>query len=197
MKKDPISVALAIIGISLSIYFMTFDSLFKNAIISALLGIGGIALMEWSVKDTDPVGQDYFSSSTLVQLGYSVLGFIVLTAIGLIGVNLSLVNLSLIKTLSVSDKVLYGAVISINEEVFFRGGFLEWLLANTGGFEGISIVISSAFFTAYHLAVTQAEFGSLTFIFVAGLILGKIYCATRRLWPSSLTHLLHNIRLVL
>ena len=197
MKKDPVSVVLAIIGISLSVYFMTYEALFQSAVISGFLGVAGIAFMEWSIKDTDPVKKNYWSAITLVHLGYGVLGFVLLTSMGLIGVNLSLVNLSLIESLSMSDKILYGVVISINEESFFRGGFQGWLMTKTGGFETASTIISAAFFTVYHLAVTQAEWGSLTFIFLSGIILGKIYSSTRMLWPSTLTHLLHNVRLVL
>ncbi|GAG95430.1 unnamed protein product, partial [marine sediment metagenome] len=190
MKKDPLSIGLCFLAIALSLNLMTYDVLFQPLFISCMLGVAGIAFMEWGVKDTDPVAQNYFSSSSLVMFGYTILGFIVLSLIGFVGVNLSIID-----TLSVADKIQYGIAISINEESFFRGAFLEWLLANTG-WEGGSIVVSSVFFTAYHFYVTGFVWSKLAFIFLAGIVLGKIYCQTRRLWPSSLTHILHNVRMV-
>ena len=191
MKKDPLSIGLCFLAIALSINLMTYDVLKDSLYLSCLLGVAGIAFMEWGVKDTEPVKQDYFSSSSLIMFGYSILGFIILLLIDFVSINLSLVE-----TLSVADRVQYGIAISINEESFFRGAFLEWLLVNTS-FEGGSIVVSSIFFTAYHFFVTRFDPSQLAFVFVGGLILGKIYCLTRRLWPSSLTHILHNVRKVL
>jgi len=191
MKKDPLSIGLNFLAIALCLNLMTYDILKDSLYISCFLGIAGIAFMEWGVRDTDPVKHDYFSTSSLVMFGYSILGFIVLGLVGYVGVNLSIID-----TLSIADKVQYGIAISINEESFFRGAFLEYLLANTG-WEGGSIIVSSLFFTGYHLWVTRFDLGLLAFIFIAGLILGKIYCATRMLWPSTLTHILHNVRKVL
>lgn len=78
----------------------------------------------------------------------------------------------------------------IGEEMFFRGYILNNLLKISN--QNIAIIISSLFFTFFHLLNPELSFLSVTNIFLAGLFLALAYIVTRNLWFAIGIHLFWN-----
>ena len=92
--------------------------------------------------------------------------------------------------LAVLDAQMFGVLIAVSEEQFFRG-FLTPYLANRFGLT-FGAVTSGLMFGAYHFAVYRNSIEALAIVSLAGIILGYIALKTRRLSPCLLAHALVN-----
>lgn len=75
-------------------------------------------------------------------------------------------------------------VPSLTEEFAVRGFLLQSIRKYGDGF---AIVMSSLVFSLLHANAVQ-----IPFAFMAGLVLGYIYCKTNSIWPSVIVHFLNN-----
>lgn len=94
--------------------------------------------------------------------------------------------------LGVIDMALFSGLMAIVEEQFFRGEIFEWL-TNRMPAPGLAIILSSAFFTAYHFQIYGSNIDSLLYVFVGGVVLAWAVYRSRRLAPASLAHLTNNV----
>jgi len=96
--------------------------------------------------------------------------------------------------LSVIDLMLFGTLMAIAEEQFFRGELLEWLKHRVP--RPVAIFLSGAIFTIYHFKVYAGSTDSLYLVFAAGIALSWVTVMSRRLAPATLAHITNNIMAV-
>ncbi len=77
------------------------------------------------------------------------------------------------------------AVVPALTEEFAVRGFLLQSIRKYG--DGFAIVMSSLVFSLLHANAVQ-----IPFAFMAGLVLGYVYCKTNSIWPSVIVHFLNN-----
>lgn len=92
--------------------------------------------------------------------------------------------------LSLLDARLFGVLIAVSEEQFFRG-FMAPYLANRLGFT-LGILSQGVLFGVYHFSVYGGNPQALLVVTTAGVALGFIALRTRRLSPVVLAHALVN-----
>ena len=106
--------------------------------------------------------------------------------------------------LSSVDAVLYGILMAVSEEVFFRGFITDFLLsyfgrpsAKIGGFAlnnaYVALGASAGIFAIYHFARYGATPNALIYVWVGGFVLSWIAWKSKRLSPSIVAHCLNNI----
>lgn len=88
--------------------------------------------------------------------------------------------------------IIFGFIIGISEEQFFRGFILDWLLSKLPS-PSLALLSSAMIFTVYHLAVYGTDFDSLMYVFAGGLILSWVAYKSRRISPPMLAHGLNNV----
>ena len=143
---------------------------------------GGISLVERpDISDIEP--------SPTKMISYTLLALVVFVIAG-VGVSALPQSLTVLKNLSTTDQGVFGALMAISEEFFFRGFVTGWLYQRQGYI--FSIFGSSAVFTAYHLLVYGVS-ANLIYVFVAGVVLAYVFLKTGSLVPDTLAHIINNL----
>ena len=96
-------------------------------------------------------------------------------------------------TYNVMDLKVYGILIAIAEEIFFRGFLLPWL--STMGYplgQYIGVPASAGAWTLFHLGVYGTQPQALILVLMVGIILGFIAWYKKRLWIFMGAHALVN-----
>ena len=111
-------------------------------------------------------------------------------------VFLSLVTPSIAKILGLEitgfDSVLFGAMMAIGEEMFFR---LAWanLLIQVSHSEIFGALMGAGIFAVYHLAAYGDNPSAMLFVLGAGFTLIYVDLQMHRLSPSLFAHMANNV----
>jgi len=89
------------------------------------------------------------------------------------------------------DTVLFGVLMAVAEEQFFRGAVTSFLLNYT--VPVLAVLGSAAIFTVYHLAVYGTNLSAMVYVFAGGTVLAWVAYRTQRLSPSMTAHVINNI----
>lgn len=79
--------------------------------------------------------------------------------------------------------------IAVAEEMVLRGYFIPRLEELTGSTIE-SVLLSSVLFASYHVYL---GIGGTLRVFAMGIVLGIVFCLTRRLWPLIAAHMIWDI----
>lgn len=93
------------------------------------------------------------------------------------------------------DTVLFGILMAVAEEQFFRGALLSFMLNFT--IVPIAILGNAAVFMVYHLAVYGTNIATMAYVFAGGAIFAFVAYRTRRLSPCMTAHIINNILAVI
>jgi membrane protease YdiL (CAAX protease family) len=181
VRHDTLSQALTVLACLSSVYLATFQ---PSTIIffPVILLVSGLTLQfylgRFEVTDSVVESSGDIALHTLAALaGLAVAGLFapLIPRLGLTGF----------------DAVLYGALIAVAEEQFFRGAVLNMLLAKLP--VAAAIPSSALIFAVYHLAVYGSEAYALVYVSAAGLLLAYVSWRSGRLSPAMIAHIANNI----
>jgi len=82
---------------------------------------------------------------------------------------------------------LFGVLIAVSEEMFFRGFLLPWLHRLTKS-SLLAVLLCASAFAAFHLNVYQADVSALLVVLGGGVVLSYATLQTKRLTPATLGH---------
>lgn len=179
----------------MSLYLYTFDLGLLN-MFPALLLVMGITMNIYVNKS---ISYDEIISGGSFRdiLIYSVLAIAGLGVASVAaGLGSTLFIPGSITQLSIADQAVFGIMIAIAEEQFFRG-FLTSFFYSRFNSMVLGVVVSAAVFMVYHLAVYGTTPANLIYVFVAGAFLSYTAIASRRITVPIIGHVINNILAVL
>jgi len=183
-RQDTISVASTAAAVMISVYVATFD-LGLVTLMPAILLLSGVALQHLAIGRREPA-DEILTERGLNTVMYAALAVAGISLGGLLGSKLPLAT-----GLSAFDAAMFGVLMAVAEEQFFRGFITQWLVAQTT--PAMGVLSGAAVFAVYHLAVYGTEPGSLVYVLIAGAILGWVCLQTGRLSPAILAHCINNL----
>jgi len=174
----------------LIIYLSTFETT-VTVLFPAVLLITGLVLQFYLQRRVEVV--DHLAESagnigfyTLIALAGIALASFMAPAVTRLPAKMELTGV---------DAMLYGALIAVSEEQFFRGAILNFLLTLTNA--TVAIFSSAVVFMVYHFAVYGTATSSLVYVLVGGLALAWADYRSGRISPSMLAHIMNNVIAVL
>ena len=191
IRQDSLSKILIIISVSLLLFMSTFNvELLTKSLFAVSLILGGLTLSlitkEYSEDNNIDLGErNQIFIYSIIALGTVLFLSTIVPAIPL--VELAQIPFSII--------VLFGLLIAVAEEVFFRGFLLNFLIGKAGNIFGI--FGSALIFAIYHLNVYGTSPQNLIFVFGAGIILGFIAFRSRRVSTVMIAHIMNNLFAIL
>jgi len=190
VSHDGLSQVLTILAVMLIIYLSTFETT-VTVLFPAVLLITGLVLQFYLQRRVEVV--DHLAESagnigfyTLIALAGIALASFMAPAVTRLPVKMELTGV---------DAMLYGALIAVSEEQFFRGAILNFLLTLTNA--TVAIFSSAVVFMVYHFAVYGTATSSLVYVLVGGLALAWADYRSGRISPSMLAHIMNNVIAVL
>jgi len=96
-----------------------------------------------------------------------------------------------IATLDITQRKMYGVMMAISEEQFFRVWGTEFFVSRLDH-RGLGIMASGIFGSVMHWARYGVEWSVMSFIFLSFGTLAWVAVKTRRASPTILAHVLHN-----
>jgi membrane protease YdiL (CAAX protease family) len=195
IQQDSISIMLTAVALLASVYLSTFDLGILNVFPGFLL-VAGI-VMNMFVNKSISYDEGQSSGGTKNLLIYSAvavagLGMAALAA----GFTSTYFLPQSITQLSMQDQVVFGVMMAISEEQFFRG-FLTQFFYSRFNSMFIGVIASAACFMAYHLAVYGDVTANLVYVFVAGAFLSYTAIASKRISVPMIGHVINNIMSVM
>ena len=189
IRQDRISKMLIILAVAIVIYLATFETT-TVVMFPFFLLVGGVAMEVFLERGHKPEVVSFSEEkSSLSQVAfYTVLA---LFGIFLTGYAVNLVPSLKMLSLTGVNAMLYGVLMGIAEEQFFRGFITDWFLANMGNV-WVALLASAGVFTAYHFARYGTSANALAYVFFGGLILSWTAWKSRRVSPSMLAHAGNN-----
>ena len=191
IRQDSLSKILIIISVSLLLFMSTFNvELLTKSLFAVSLILGGLTLSlvtkEYAEDNNIDLGErNQIFIYSIIALGTVLFLSTIVPAIHL--VELAQIPFSII--------VLFGLLIAVAEEVFFRGFLLNFLIGKAGNIFGI--FGSALIFAIYHLNVYGTSPQNLIFVFGAGIILGFIAFRSRRVSTVMIAHIMNNLFAIL
>ena len=190
IKQDTISITLSMLALLISVYFSTFELGLLN-IFPAFLLVAGISFQAFVNKkiEYDGAGVASNGKDMLMWILVAVAG------IGLASFMSGLGGLLIPQTivsLSVLDRAIFGVLMAVSEEQFFRG-FLTaffWTRLKSVAF---AVLSSTAIFTVYHLAVYNSDPSALIYVFVAGAVLSLTAIKSGKITVPIVGHIINNL----
>ena len=191
VRQDSISLTLTLLAGAVFLYAFTWGEEFQNltGFLIILLSFG--LVMNVAFLGRVPRDERVDEKETGTILIYSVLALGVITVGNyVVPAFLPSILLQAYEKLNVIDARLFGILIAVSEEQFFRG-FLAPYMANRFGLT-LGTILQGVLFGAYHLAVYNASNQALAIVSFSGIILGYVALKTQRLSPCILAHALVN-----
>lgn len=114
------------------------------------------------------------------------------TALAVVGISLSGLAVKAVPAQLVGwSVVLYGALMAVAEERFFRKFLTNFFVSKLS--PSIGLITSALIFTIFHFAIYGTQVTALVYVFFGGLILGWVAYRSQRLSPSQLGHIISNL----
>jgi len=189
VNHDGLSQVLTILAVMLIIYLATFETT-VTVLFPAVLLITGLVLQFYLQRRVEVVNHLAESAG---NIGFYTL--VALAGIALASFMAPAVTRLPKMELTGVDAMLYGALIAISEEQFFRGAILNFLFTLVN--PTVAIFSSAAIFMVYHFAVYGTIASSLVYVLVGGLSLAWADYRSGRISPSMLAHIFNNVIAVL
>lgn len=184
IRHDSMSQMLIIIAVMVTLYLATFH-LTSVILFPVILLLSGFMLQFYTLRQIEMINH-LTEERTLASIGYY-------TALSLIGIALSgyfVQNLPF--ELTGVDAYLFGYLMAISEEQFFRGFITNFFLLKLKN-PFLAIIISGAVFSIYHLARYGTQLEALIYVLLGGCILSWAAYRSRRLSPVMLAHAINNV----
>jgi membrane protease YdiL (CAAX protease family) len=194
IAHDTISKTFTILAIIIILYLSTF-SLSLELLFPSILLISGIIMQLYESQKIE-----YVDSVFEEETSYNIL-FYTLIALAGIGIStfFSPIILS-VKPIAFEIRytgfqlMLFGVLMAIAEEQFFRGFITNFLLK----FSSIIAILGSAgIFAVYHLAVYGTKPEAIIYVFIGGMILAYVAIRSQRLSPTMIAHSIVNVLAVM
>jgi membrane protease YdiL (CAAX protease family) len=191
MRLSHLDIGFFIFGLLIAMYLFIVAKA-EIALYPAIILIAAAAGIEFipgvETEEVEEVDEKYMTT------------IIVYTAIALVGIFIASLSspllfksgsiYSAISSLPPNTIMLFGVLMAISEEFFFRGFVTSYLL-RLGNV--MAIVTSAMVFTIYHLAVYGTQPSSLAYVFIAGLVLNFVFVKTGLITPTIIAHVINNI----
>jgi membrane protease YdiL (CAAX protease family) len=192
--QDNISLTLSAIAVLISIYLATYQTEVVT-IYPTILLLTGMVLSRWYQADPSSVAVD----RTLEERElWETVKWVVIGVASLVAISYTTdwafsparVKLD-VAQLSSLDLKLFGVLMAISEEHFFRGFITPYFVSRTS--MALGLLLSSMIFATYHFAVYQVDLQALAYVLMAGALLGYMTIQTGRLTPAMLVHIVNNL----
>jgi membrane protease YdiL (CAAX protease family) len=186
IRQDSYSRMLIIIALGFSLYLATFTPT-TIIIFPALLLLSGLVMERFLERKFEAVEDTVTSPSTQRE----VLKYTLIALVGIFFMGF-LVKVTFPLELSGYDIIIYGFVIGVAEEQFFRGFLLDFFLAYLPS-AIMALLASAVSFMIFHFGVMGTAYDSLMYVFAGGLILSWVAYKSRRISPSMIAHGGNNV----
>ena len=185
IRQDAISIGLTALAVTISVYLATYD-LGVLAIFPAFLAVTGLIMQTFVGK---AIGYERTTSLVNIAL-YTAVSVAALAIASMYSTNNPFGGFTgSISQLSTIDKKLFGVLMAVAEEQFFRG-FITSYFTSKVGFMGV--IMSAGVFGVFHLAVYGTAASALTYVFLAGVVLSFVAYKTGMISPVMIAHVMNN-----
>jgi len=193
IADDTISNTLTILAAVIPIYLSCFESVSLEVTFPLMVLLTSDFLINRTMKripDVDSV----VGSGPEVEVTRKKILLNTLVAVVAIAVSgLAITKLLVPQQISVFGATSFGILMAVAEEVFFRKWATNFFVSRFSGFPPAGFVVSSAFFTAYHIARYGKDLSAMTYVFAGGMILCAVAWYSGRLSPVMLAHVINNV----
>jgi len=184
IKYDSISKMLTVVAVLISLYLSTFEQGITIILYPVILLLSGVVLQRFMLRELSEV-DSIFKEETSKQLIYY-------TAIAIAGIALTGIAVKYVPSQIVGmNIVLFGVLMAVAEEVFFRGFLTNFFI--TRFTPAIGILASAGIFAVYHFARYGTQISSLIYVLAGGTILGYVAYKSGRLSPVIIAHIINNL----
>ena len=192
IRQDTISIGLSILAVSLLIFLGTFGADYMlRGLFSVALILSGLVLSRVTGGhdvDSDIEGREWRDIWIWVAGSLAVI-FVTSSLVPRLGLGIDTKILSGEQIWLVPR--MFGVLIAVAEEQFFRGFMANLFIARVG--IALGIPFSGIFFAVYHAAVYGTSPGLLLFVAVSGMILTYAALKTGRVSTPMIAHVANNL----
>ena len=192
VTRDSLSWAISILGLILPALLLTYNITdfvtFSTLMIVWGFGMAGTILL-WTSK-TPIVDDPSFGQKDVTKVSkYTTIAFLVMlvASVAVPSLFTSMVPIQAVG----QTRLLYGWFFAVNEETFFRGGFL-FQIYNRYPSKIVAATMSAVAFSVFHWAVYGTQLDALWFVLLAGFALSYAVLWSGRMTPAYLSHILWN-----
>ena len=190
IRQDPVSQGLTVIAVAELMFLSTYGAdLMLRSLFAAVLAIGGLVLMRFTGVESVDVTIDESERRGMIVWVVVSLGVIVMLSLFTPRLPLDTSQMTTIQLAMVPR--MFGALIAVSEEVFFRGFATNFFVSRIG-FNG-GILLSGGFFALYHAAVYGSDAGLMIYVLGAGVVLSYVALRTGRVSTTMIAHLIVNV----
>jgi len=191
IRDDTISKMLTFLAGAITLYLLTFEAgitIIGMPLVLLLLS----GFFEWKflrrTEDVDTVvGVGPEAESTRRRIAY----WTALAVAGMAITGIAIKKADIPEQLAAFDIILFGILMAVSEERFFRKTVTTYFITRLGFTFGV--FMAATFFTIYHLARYKLETLALRYVFMGGAILSWVAWRSKRLSPVMLAHIINNI----
>lgn len=191
LRHDMVSVSLLISAIALSVFLYTYVGLTPLLAPAILLG-ASVVIRVYTRKRKVQHDTEISQTESRSIITYFLLGLAGLSVFDAVGnyVFQPKVPAQILALQLPMIAMIFGAIMAISEEQFFRGELFD-LLARRNVI--LAIGTSSVVFAGFHLQVYGTSLSSLWYVFGGGVMLAFVAWKTQRLLTPMLVHLANNL----
>jgi membrane protease YdiL (CAAX protease family) len=191
IKQDSISMTFTILAVLVAVYLSTFE-LGTLILFPVILLIAGIVLQQYylrKIEYTDRVYEEKTASNIMFYTFLAIIGILT----GAYFTTYFLYPKHVLETIEMSivDLRLFGILMAVAEEQFFRGFITNFFLDRLPPMP--AIFVSGGIFTIYHLAVYGSNPSAMLYVLIAGIMLSYVAFLSGRLSPTILAHVINNV----
>lgn len=193
ITQDSLSWAIALLGLILPALMLTFEVInftaFSTLMVVWGFGMAGTILLHTSkatIVDDPTFGQKDIEKVSR----FTIIAFLAML-IGSIAVPQLFTSMVPLQSAG-QTRLLYACFFAVNEETFFRGGFLFQIYSKYPS-KILAAGVSAMAFSVFHWAVYGTQVDALWFVFLAGVALAYSVLWSERMTPAYLSHLAWNI----
>lgn len=181
---------LVILAIMITIYLSTFQTT-QIVLFPVTLLLSGL-VMEFYLERKREYVDSILEPTTMKQIG----NYTIIALFGIFLTGYVVQKFKIPMELTGYDAILYGVLIAIGEEQFFRGFITDWLLTQLKS-PMLALLVSALTFMIYHFAVYGTQADALIYVFAGGFVLSWTAYKSRRISPPMLAHIINNVAAVL
>lgn len=200
IRQDWFSEGATVACIAIAIYLNTFK-IGDIALFSMVLALTGWGLSRWVNRHGEDPDAGYddewdeeesFGILQATVLALVGIGFGAVLSQIIVGHNAFFAIPASISSLAVTQRKMYGAMMAVAEEQFFRVFATEFAVARLGS-QALGIMASGMFGSMMHWARYGTDLNVMSFIFLSFSTLSWVAVRSRRASPPIIAHILHNV----
>ena len=190
IRQDPVSKGLTVIAVAELMFLSTYGAdLMLRSLFAALLAIGGLVLMLFTGNLTEDPSIDGMETRSMLTWIVVSLGVIVMLAFSTPRLPLDTGQMTTFE-LAVVPR-MFGVLIAVSEEQFFRGFMTNYFVQRTNFMGGV--LLSGVAFGLYHLAVYGTNPALMLYVMGAGIVLSYVALRTGRVSTTMIAHVAVNM----